>query len=185
LHRFRPSKEIELTAIHTTNLTLQFASVQQLEALIKGVAAFENAFGMKVIEGHLEFQEALPYSLKQLQSGGMAEPWASYLFIHTTDNALIGMGGYKGAPDANGMVEIGYGIAPAYRGRGYASEAAQGLIDYAFEQPSVQTVWAHTLAEPNASVRVLTKCGFTMIAEMEDPDEGKVWRWEIKKKIND
>jgi [ribosomal protein S5]-alanine N-acetyltransferase len=170
-----------LTTIHTPNLTLQFASVQQLEALIEGAEAFENAFGMKVIEGYLEFPEALPYSLKQLQTGGMAEPWASYLFIHTADNALIGIGGYKGGPDANSMVEIGYGVAPAYRGKGYASEAAQGMMKYAFEQDGVQQVWAHTLAEANASVRVLTKCGFTRTQEIDDPDNGKIWRWEITK----
>jgi [ribosomal protein S5]-alanine N-acetyltransferase len=170
-----------MTIIHTPRMMLQACTASHLEALIEGAEPFENAFGMKVIEGYLEFPEALPYSLKQLQSGGMAEPWASYLFIHTADNALIGMGGYKGGPDANGMVEIGYGVAPAYRGRGYASEAAQGMMQYAFEQDTVKQVWAHTLAEANASVRVLTKCGFTRTQEINDPDDGKIWRWEITK----
>lgn len=167
-----------MTAIHTPNMTLQSCSIPHLEALIQGASAFENAFGVKVTEGYLEFPEALPYALAQLQSGA-PETWGTYLFIHSADHALIGLGGYKGAPDAEGIVEIGYGIAPAYRGKGYAREAAQGMIDYAFRQPAVEKVWAHTLAEPNASVRVLTKCGLTMIGEFEDPDDGKIWRWQI------
>jgi [ribosomal protein S5]-alanine N-acetyltransferase len=170
----------EMTTIHTPNLTLQSCTIPHLQALIEGASAFESKFGVKVVEGYLEFPEALPYSLKQLQSGA-PETWMSYLFIHTADHALIGMGGYKGAPDTEGMVEIGYGIAPAYRGRGYAREAAQGMIDYAFRQPAVEKVWAHALAEPNASVAVLKRCGLTMIEELEDPDEGKIWRWQLTK----
>ncbi len=37
---------------------------------------------------------------------------------------------------------------------------------------------AHTCPEPNASTRVLTKCGFRRVGEVMDPDDGLVWRWE-------
>lgn len=37
---------------------------------------------------------------------------------------------------------------------------------------------AHTLPERNASTRVLEKCGFTLVGEVVDPDDGVVWRWE-------
>jgi RimJ/RimL family protein N-acetyltransferase len=44
----------------------------------------------------------------------------------------------------------------------------------------LQAVVAHTLAEENASTTVLTRCGFTRTAELTDPDEGRVWRWELR-----
>src|SRR5690606_7639420 len=91
----------------------------------------------------------------------------------------IGLGGYVGVPDPNGQVEIGYGIAPAYRGQGYATEAAQAMINNAFAHDSVQTVIAHTLAEQNASVQVLTKCGLRVVDTIESPEEGNIWRWAI------
>jgi ribosomal-protein-alanine N-acetyltransferase len=39
-------------------------------------------------------------------------------------------------------------------------------------------VRAHTLPNPNASTRVLTKCGFHRVGEVIDPEDGLVWRWE-------
>lgn len=166
--------------MQTQNLTLQLCTVEMVKKLIDGNAAFEDAFGIRVMDGYLEFDSVLPYILLQQQT----EPskWGSYLFIHSADKALIGLGGYKGGPNADGMVEIGYGIAPAYRNRGYATEAAQGMIDYAFADPNVRRVWAHTLAEPNASTHVLQKCGMSKIAELDDPDDGRLWRWELVRK---
>jgi RimJ/RimL family protein N-acetyltransferase len=43
----------------------------------------------------------------------------------------------------------------------------------------VRLVRAHTLPESNASTRVLTNCGFRKTAEVVDPDDGPVWRWEL------
>ena len=96
-------------------------------------------------------------------------------------NVLVGSGGYKGPPTEQGMVEIGYEIAEAYRGRGFATEMAQLLVQKALEAPEVQLVQAHTLAEENASVKVLRKCGFQHVETLSDPDEGDVWRWELKR----
>jgi RimJ/RimL family protein N-acetyltransferase len=140
---------------------------------------FEKTFGLKVIEGYLEFPEALPYMLTSLESNPGDTRWGSYLYIHPGDQALIGMGGYKGGPDAEGMVEIGYGVANAYRGQGYATEAARALIQFAFQDDRVWKVWAHTLAEENASNHVLQKCGMRFAREFDDPQDGRLWRWEL------
>jgi len=67
---------------------------------------------------------------------------------------------------------------PDYQGKGYATEAAQALVDYGFSDSRVRVVIAHTLPESNASGRVLTKCGFKHIGEVIDPEDGLVWRWE-------
>ena len=166
--------------MQTARLTLLPCALAHVEALIAGPQAFEEVFGLRVIDGYLEFPEALAFTLEQLQAVATPE-WGSHLFIHTIDKALIGLGGYVGAPDANGQVEIGYGVAPAYRGQGYATEAAQSMIDNAFAHTEVQTVIAHTLAEPNASVQVLTKCGLRVIDTIESPEDGKLWRWAISR----
>jgi [ribosomal protein S5]-alanine N-acetyltransferase len=44
----------------------------------------------------------------------------------------------------------------------------------------VKVVCAHTLAEENASTWVLARCGFRRVAELVDPEEGPLWRWEIE-----
>jgi RimJ/RimL family protein N-acetyltransferase len=76
------------------------------------------------------------------------------------------------------VVEISYGVDPEHQGKGYATEAARALTAYAFSSGMVRVVRAHTLPEPNASTRVLIKCGFHRIGEVIDPEDGLVWRWE-------
>jgi RimJ/RimL family protein N-acetyltransferase len=90
---------------------------------------------------------------------------------------MIGSCGYKGPPNG-GWVEIAYGIAPDYRGKGYATEIAETLTAHAFDHQEVNTVRAHTLPECNASGRILTKCGFKLVGEVRDPEDGLIWRWE-------
>src|SRR5439155_10901664 len=97
---------------------------------------------------------------------------------HAADNTLIGFCSYKGPPDAEHAVEIAYGIAPSYRCRGFAGEAAAALVVHAFATGRVRIVRAHTLPEPNASTHVLTRCGFANVGEVIDPEDGLVWRWE-------
>ncbi|MCS0635177.1 GNAT family N-acetyltransferase [Streptomyces sp. LP05-1] len=63
-------------------------------------------------------------------------------------------------PPEEGAVELGYGIVGSRRGRGYASEAARALADFALTAPGVRTVTAGAELSNPASVRVLEKAGF-------------------------
>jgi RimJ/RimL family protein N-acetyltransferase len=121
---------------------------------------------------------SMEFSIEHMRANPETRTWWTPLwFVHLERQELIGMGGYIGPPDAIGMVEFGYGIAPPYRGQGYATEAAAGMVAHAFES-GVKTLRAHTLAQPNASTRVLIKCGFSKVAELVDPTDGPIWRWE-------
>lgn len=167
--------------METEHLLLEPCRIQHLEKLLAGASAFKGAFGIEVVDGYLEFSGAIQYFVEKLRSGLVQKEWWAYMILHKTDNSLIGIGGYKGSPDYQGIVEIGYGIAPAYRGKGYATEAASILINNAINITGVNAVWAHTLPEFNASTKVLQKCGMEMVAEIIDPDDGKVWRWQFRK----
>ena len=105
--------------------------------------------------------------------------WRGYFFIHPNEKVLVGNGGFKGEPDKAGAVEIGYEIAFEYWNRGFASEAAQGLMDYAFTDYSVRAVIAYTLAHKNASNAVLQKVGMKFLTEIDDAEHGKIWCWQI------
>jgi RimJ/RimL family protein N-acetyltransferase len=151
------------------------ARLDWLEALAEGVDVFTERFGIPVEPGWLDFPEVLPHALAGARERD-EDPWGTHLYFDAVDGALIGIGGFKGAP-SNGEVELGYAIAPARRDRGLATAVVAVLLQRA-AAAGVTTVTAHTLAEPNASTRVLTKSGFTQTAELEDPDEGPIWRWE-------
>jgi len=72
-------------------------------------------------------------------------------------------------------------VDPAYQGRGFATEAAQALVDYAMSSGQVRVVRAHTRPEGKASMRVLGKLGFTCVGDVVDPEDGLVVRWELQK----
>jgi RimJ/RimL family protein N-acetyltransferase len=155
-------------------------SLEQIKLLIEDVDAFWKVYGFRAIKGYLPFDGALQYSLKAIQTAEIWHPWLPYLFIFPRDQALVGLGGFKSVPDSERTVEIGYAIAPSYQGRGLATSATSQLIEIAFASGLVDCVCAHTLAESNASTRVLEKCGMTKVSEIVDPEDGKVWRWEIR-----
>jgi RimJ/RimL family protein N-acetyltransferase len=67
----------------------------------------------------------------------------------------------------NGERNIGYWIGRQYWGRGYASAA---LRDY-LQEIDLRPLIAHVAEHNGASLRVLEKCGFTMVgAEMAKDD---------------
>jgi RimJ/RimL family protein N-acetyltransferase len=128
-----------------------------------------------------ERKEVSPVWLALLESSGPVDPWIhGFAVVDRDSDKVIGQCGFKGPPDAEGMVEISYGVKPEEEGKGYATEAAGALAGYALSQDRVRIVRAHTLPQPNASTRVLTKCGFRRVGEVVDPDDGLVWRWELE-----
>ncbi|HEU4322280.1 MAG TPA: GNAT family protein, partial [Roseiflexaceae bacterium] len=131
-------------------------------------------------DGWPHFPEAFsPETSARLESDPALLHWYGYFFIHRQTRALVGSGGFGGPPDEQGIVEIGYEIAPAHQNRGFATAAAQALIAHAFSHAHVTAVIAHTLAETNASNAVLQKAGMTFVGALEDPEHGSVWRWHI------
>lgn len=111
----------------------------------------------------------------------IADHWTlGYTLVRIHDGAAVGQCGFK-SPPIQGIVEIAYGVAPEYEGRGYATEAARTLLGIAFENGEVQVVTAHTFERTNASSRVLLKAGFGCVGQVIDPEDGVVWKWERKR----
>ena len=59
-----------------------------------------------------------------------------------------------------GEAEVGYWIGVPYWSRGYASEACNALVDFAFQQLRLRRLHASHLARNPQSGRVLFKAGF-------------------------
>lgn len=168
--------------LDTDNLRLVPFTPQQLLALIERPEQFLELAGVSADAGmHVLFTsgEISPAWLATLRTLEHADPWIlGFAVVDREKQLVVGSAGFKGGPDAEGAVEIAYGIVPAFEGRGYATEAARALTAYALGSGQVSLVIAHTLATPNASTHVLTKCGFQRTGEFVDPDDGPVWRWE-------
>ncbi len=166
----------------TPRLSLIPCTTEHLLGLIQHPERFAELTGFPVAEGLRNFfvsGEVSPEWLAQLEKSSHPDPWRYGFFVlERESHTAIGTAGFKGPPDGADTVEIAYGIVPAFEGRGYATEAAGALVEFASASGEVRLVRAHTLPERNASARVLEKCGFRLLGEVVDPEDGPVWRWE-------
>ena len=167
--------------IVTPRLKLVNLTTPIAEAMFKGDTAFANFLNVTIPVNWSEEKMAIETFYNETKSDPENFKWATYLIIHTADKKLIGCGGFKGKP-VDGIVEIGYEIHADYRGLGLATEAAKGLTEFAFSDSQVNIVLAHTLAEENASCKILKKVGFAFVKQYNDPEDGEIWQWKINKK---
>lgn len=109
----------------------------------------------------------------QARSDGRAADFGVWVVIERATQTVVGDAGFKGLP-ADGVVEIGYSVIPDRRRRGYASEAAAALVDWARNQEDVETVVAACDRENVASIRTLERLGFARTGM-----DGDEIRWRL------
>ncbi|WP_333483495.1 GNAT family N-acetyltransferase [Arthrobacter sp. CAN_A1] len=95
-------------------------------------------------------------------------PWITRFVCVTGMASPIGLAGFHGAPNDDGMAEVGYRIDPAYRRKGYARRALEILLAVAQAQPEVRTVRATISPENIASRTLIEAYGFQAIGEQWD-----------------
>ena len=133
--------------IETARLTLHAASQEEMRRFIDSqtdpvlAAAYRE-----MLQGCLDHPEA--------------RLWHALWMIERKDGTHVGELSFKGF-NADGSVEIGYGISAPFRGHGYATEAVAAAVAWALRQPGVTRVEAETSPGNAASLRVLEKCAFT------------------------
>ena len=137
---------------------------------------FADTSGLTLAVGYLAFPEALDRIVAALEAGEPPE-WSSHLIVDPAASTVVGLGGFKGPP-RDGVVEVGYSVAPDHRGRGHATNAVTAWVRQA-AAAGVSSVLASTLAGPNASTRVLERCGFERSAVLPDDRLGEIWQWRL------
>ena len=161
-------------------MRLVAATLELLEALQRDPTEFAALLASPLPDGWPEFPEGIEFTVDKLREWPEQAGWWLHFFLDS-EGRLVGSGGFVGPPD-DGVVELGYEIAPEFRGNGYATAAAQAMVDKARTFGVVHTVVAHTLANEkaneNPSTSVLRRLGFRFAGEVPDEEEGTVWRWE-------
>lgn len=162
--------------IRTARLELLAATLDLIAAELAGPQALGALLGVPVPAswppGEYD-QDALQFFTSRLVAGGPAAlGWYNWYAITLGADgrreSLVAGAGYMGPP-ADGVVEIGYSVAPEARGRGFATEIVQALADRALSVGGVHKVIAHTLVSNLTSQRVLKRAGFSAAGPGAEP----------------
>jgi [ribosomal protein S5]-alanine N-acetyltransferase len=113
-------------------------------------------------------QGVIEWVLRSIEINSTADPWHFYYLLLQEPRTLIGTCGFKGAPDADGGVEVGYSVLEQFHRQGLATEAVRALICAAFEAGASE-VAAETYPSLLPSLRVMEKCGMILVGTGSDP----------------
>ena len=107
----------------------------------------------------------------QLRADPTEEPWLYRAAVLRERGIVVARCGFHAPPDADGTVEIGYRVAPAWRGQGLATELATGLLDWARDQGAVRCL-ASVSPGNAASLAIVRRLGFVQTGEQMDEVDG-------------
>ena len=109
----------------------------------------------------------------QIAADPSVAPWLLRAIVRREDQTMIGYVNFHGPPGVNdtmapGAVELGWTVFPSERGRGYATETANALMDWASREHGIRRFVSSTTSENLASLRVHAKLGFVRTGEIVD-----------------
>jgi RimJ/RimL family protein N-acetyltransferase len=105
--------------------------------------------------------------------------WPFYLFVDEDQAMVVGSGGFTCSPDSRGEVQIGYEVAPAFRGQGIATRMMRMVLA---RHPQARPI-AFTSGDSGSSAAVLRKLGFSSTGYHRLENDVTVWRWSRSPRI--
>ena len=161
----------------TKELRLIPLSVEQFKLMLERFDKMEDALKLKHSKQKLD--EETQKAMRELYEKAVAHEdeyvwYTNWQIVLNSENVSIGSACFKGEPDENGVVEIGYGMNEKYRGRGCMTAALKIMLRWAKAMPKVKKVIAVTDNDNAASQKVLENCGMKF-----DREEGVYQYWYI------
>ncbi len=114
----------------------------------------------------------LPHRIPRVRRDPASAPYLLRLAVLRERGEIVGSAGFHALPDDRGMIEIGFGIEPAFRGQGLGRELLHGMWHWVVNQPEVR-VLRYTVALDNAvSQHIVRGLGFTHLGVQQDEEDG-------------
>ena len=132
-----------------------------LKSWVDDVAALTKPAGINWVDGS-EAENARLIEEMLASDPDIEGEWFQFAAVLRGADDLIGdvaMHVLEGDP---GSVEIGYSLAPAHGGHGYASEAVAAIVTYALDRRGKNEVMAWTDTRNGASIALLERLGFAL-----------------------
>lgn len=158
-----------MSVLITERLELVPITLEVVEAVFRNDrGAVEAMTGAQVPEkwpGRTLVERAFSADLDCIRADPAKRLWGDRLMISRpcegVGRRVVGSVVFHGAPDDEGVVEVGYGVEQGSQGRGYGSEATLAAVRWALNEPEVRVVTAATFTWHTASVKILRRAGLS------------------------
>lgn len=106
--------------------------------------------------------------------------WFSVAAVERESGVTVGDMAFHWVSERDRTAEIGFVFDPRHQGKGFATEAARALVDWAFTEAGFHRVIGRTEARNAASARVLEKLGMRLEAHLVENEWVKgEWQSEL------
>ena len=144
-----------------------------LAALIDGDLAAASAAAGASLSPYLVDEAWLwRIRLADVEADPAAAEWIARAAVAEPEGVTVGHGGFHGPPDADGVVEVAYSVAPEHRRKGYAKAMLRSLLERADADPRVTAVRASIRPDNVGSRATIAGFGFRKVGEQWDPEDG-------------
>jgi RimJ/RimL family protein N-acetyltransferase len=167
---------VDVAPIRTARYELVSMSLAFMRHLLdRDVAAAEAEIGAIVPPDFPDtLDNFLQFRIPDLTADPSAQPWLGRAIVLTDPDGkrrIIGSAGFHAPPGADGRVEIGYRVEPAYRRQGVATEVVRALFDWASAR-GVDRFRASVAPDNVASLAVIGRFGFRQVGVQIDDIDG-------------
>ena len=161
--------------IVSERLELHHISVEGIIELFEEKSDVNAIAGRDFTNPHknlIEDSGPLAWRVPQVKVDPSLNKWFVRFIVLKESRVVIGSTSFHGAPDGEGMIEIGLGIEPAFQGMGYAKESLQAMWRWAVSFPEVRTL-RYTVSPDNLpSIAVIKYFGFDHKGQQMDEIDG-------------
>ena len=120
----------------------------------------------------IDFQGPLAWRVPQVKADPATNKWFVRWIVLKENREIIGSTSFHGAPDDQGMMEIGLGIETQYQNQGYAKEALLGMWRWVLTFPEVKVLRYTVSPENRPSIAVIKYFGFDFKGQQIDEEDG-------------
>ena len=186
----------DVPALFTSRLELVPVTLAVVEAVFRGDRdEIERLSGARLPDawpGKALIERAFSVSLEAIRADPPARLWGDRLMVlrdepptlHRADarftRRVVGSVVFHGAPDDDGVTEIGYGVEEESQHHGFATEGVCASVAWALAQPGCRAVRATTFSWHRASIRVIEKAGMRQIGTREHDMLGEMLVFEVR-----
>ncbi len=124
----------------------------------------------------------LQFRIADLEVDPSAQPWLGRAIVVTEPDGrrrIIGSAGFHSPPDADGRVEVGYSVEPAYRRQGIATEVVRALFDWAAGEHGIRRFRASVAPDNVPSLAIIRGLGFRQTGVQFDDIDGEELVFEL------